>query len=114
MSSLKMTFSLASLVLILGLVFVAAPAMAQEERTALEAGAIVHTVLVLSLPQTRLEELMEQPDTAAMPVGDIGTGGLPDLEEQLLSGVTIVLAAPSNRARAGDVRLTRMVICHCQ
>ena len=30
MSSLKMTFSLASLVLILGLVFVAAPAMAQE------------------------------------------------------------------------------------
>ena len=33
MSSLKMTFSLASLVLILGLVFVAAPAMAQEEST---------------------------------------------------------------------------------
>ena len=30
MSSLKMTFSLASLVLILGLVFVAAPAMAQD------------------------------------------------------------------------------------
>ena len=30
MSSLKMTFSLASLVLILGLVFVTAPAMAQE------------------------------------------------------------------------------------
>ena len=40
MSSLKMTFSLASLVLILGLVFATAPAMAQIDQIADLGGAV--------------------------------------------------------------------------
>ena len=44
---------------------------------------------------------MEPPDTRGLLTTAI-TGELPDLEEQLLSGVTIVLAAPAaDRARDG-------------
>ena len=93
--SKKLTFSLASLVLIIGLVFAIAPAMAQEENTPIQTGTITADGFgVIAAPDTFAST------TDVNDAADI-TGDLPDLDEQLLSGVTIVLAAPINKDRAG-------------
>ena len=106
MSSLKMTFSLASLVLIIGLVFATAPVMAQAD-------------LVVTLPSLTLPASTEVAATAAgdaeerftvisaaqitLPTGNSTSVSLfPDLEERFLVGTTIALLAPAGLGRDGE------------
>ena len=111
MSSLKMTFSLASLVLILGLI--AMPVMAQDEITPLTGAnpILAHSFGVIAEGTTFTP--------TDLPTGVVDIGIIPpDLEDLLDLGVTIVLAAPTSLMRDGgdstagatDIRTKDVVI----
>ena len=98
MSSLKMTFSLASLVLILGLI--AMPVMAQDVDVTLGTGLIpAHGFSVIAANTG--DGAIDLPEGVAF-VGIAANSTFPDLEDLLDLGVTIVLAAPTNEMRAGE------------
>ena len=109
MSSLKMTFSLASLVLILGLVFAIAPAMAQEDRAVTFPSNVTIGELAAAAAAGDVDGRFIV--IGANPIGgvvDVGTlnaadTGIPDLEERFLVGTTIALLAPAGLGRDGQV-----------
>ena len=100
MSSLKMTFSLASLVLILGLVFATAPVMAQEDEPV--------TLVGITLTSTGAAAAADAAERftviSAIAIDGVDTtpvNGIPDLEERFLTGTTIALLAPAAKQRDG-------------
>ena len=98
--SKKLTFSLASLVLLIALI--AIPVMAQEEDVDL-GDALPIAVDGFGLVAAA-ETFGGGGTNTPLPTDtvDLGiTDGLPNLEEQLAAGVTIVLAAPSDQHRDG-------------
>ena len=103
MSSLKMTFSLASLVLILGLI--AMPVMAQEDMT-LDASRCydTHRYSQQQPPGTQITSFCywcEYPRWYRC-CSMILPAGIPDLEERFLTGTTIALLAPVGFNRDGS------------
>ena len=119
MSSLKMTFSLASLVLILGLI--AMPVMAQDVDVTLGTGDVpAHGFGVIAedvLFGNGLNGIELAEGAVEIAVTDT-TDAFPDLEDLLDFGVTIVLAAPTTEMRDGtdntdgatDIRTKDIVI----
>ena len=100
MSSLKMTFSLASLVLILGLI--AMPVMAQEDLPVPLTGVtIALPALVTAAAAGDVDERFTVIGAADV-VDDVQTVIIPDLEERFLTGTTIALLAPVGIDRDGD------------
>ena len=106
----RLTFSLASLILILGLVFATAPAMAQTQLTAQNAQVtVVTTNDNTDIAGHNFGVIREAVVTGDLPAGataiatdvNAGPARLPNLEKEFASGVTIVLAAPINQLRTG-------------
>ena len=98
MSSLKMTFSLASLVLILGLI--AMPVMAQEDRAVPLTGVMINELATAAEAagdaDARFTVIGANQITGVVDVElDDAATGIPDLEERLLTGTTIALLAPA-------------------
>ena len=91
--SKKLTFSLASLVVLIALV--AAPVMAQDVYNFISETIAADDFAVVGETDSDSNPDITFSDNAAPPAG------LPNLEEQLLVGVTIVLAAPITIDRAG-------------
>ena len=105
--SKKLTFSLASLVVLIALV--AVPVMAQRAVVEITTGEIAATVApdthsfgVVARSATKLgENVAASPSDVQSPL--FAVPSLPDLDEQLLTGVTIALVAPTTRTRDGGV-----------
>ena len=106
--SKKLTFSLASLVLILGLVFATAPAMAQDDVAVLLTGVgIIVDVATAGDADTRFTVISVNEITGVIDT-PITTGdtSIPDLEERLLTGTTIALLAPAATQLGGTDAMT--------
>ena len=113
--SKKLTFSLASLVLILGLVFATAPVMAQEDVAAPLAGVDITQDTVgpaAADADERFTVIGANPITGVVDTDDLtGATGIPDLEERLLTGTTIALLAPADSGLNGaDISATNPAV----
>ena len=101
--SKKLTFSLASLVLILGLVFAIAPVMAQEDMTIDLSGTLTGETDAAGDAASRFTVIGAN---AIQDVVDTGNIALPDLELRFLTGTTIALLAPAAVQRDGSMDIT--------
>ena len=105
--SKKLTFSLASLVLIIGLVFATAPVMAQEDVAAPLANVMIRQDTVgpaAADADERFTVIGANVIENVVDTGDLsGATGIPDLEERLLTGTTIALLAPAANGLNGLV-----------